>query len=245
MTEFPEHPPARSGGWSFVDFILIWLGGVFATGVLVFFFPAEGSSDWLILAGLAAQYLGTLGVFWLLWERKSRPDTGFTIEVRDVRYAGLGVLFQLALALLFLPLTRILFPDGGPPQIIGDVISNPDATLVMKVGLFSAAVLLAPATEELVYRGVLLKALGRMKDRLAIFTTAIVFAAVHVVGLDPDRMLASAAVALPPIFLLGLVLAWVTKKSGRLGPAIFLHSGWNFLAAVVLLLPQDLLEGLG
>jgi membrane protease YdiL (CAAX protease family) len=29
-------------------------------------------------------------------------------------------------------------------------------------------------------------------------------------------------------------------RSGRLGPAIFLHSGFNLLAAIVLLLPADL-----
>jgi membrane protease YdiL (CAAX protease family) len=52
----------------------------------------------------------------------------------------------------------------------------------------------------------------------------------------------SAVVVLPPIFLLGLVLGWLTQRSGRLGPAIFLHSGWNLLAAFVLLLPPEFLE---
>jgi membrane protease YdiL (CAAX protease family) len=31
-------------------------------------------------------------------------------------------------------------------------------------------------------------------------------------------------------------------RSGRLGPAIFLHSGFNLLAAIVLLLPADLAD---
>jgi membrane protease YdiL (CAAX protease family) len=72
--------------------------------------------------------------------------------------------------------------------------------------------------------------------------TALVFALVHLLGVDPDRFLASAAVVAPPIFLLGLMLAWLTIREGRLGPAIFLHSGWNLLAALVLLLPGELLE---
>jgi membrane protease YdiL (CAAX protease family) len=55
-------------------------------------------------------------------------------------------------------------------------------------------------------------------------------------------MLASAAVFLPPLFLLGMLLAWVTLRTGRLGPAIFIHSGWNLLSAVVLLLPTEMLE---
>jgi membrane protease YdiL (CAAX protease family) len=73
----------------------------------------------------------------------------------------------------------------------------------------------------------------------------VVFSAVHVLGLNVDRLLASAVVVLPPIFLLGLILAWLTVRTGRLGPAIFLHSGWNLLAAIVLLLPEELVEGLG
>jgi membrane protease YdiL (CAAX protease family) len=57
--------------------------------------------------------------------------------------------------------------------------------------------------------------------------------------------LQSAAVVLPPLFVLGLLLAWITQRSGRLGPAIFIHSGWNLLAAFVLLLPPEVLEQMG
>jgi membrane protease YdiL (CAAX protease family) len=75
--------------------------------------------------------------------------------------------------------------------------------------------------------------------------SSAVFALVHLTGLDTDTMLRSAAVVLSPFFILGLVLAWLTQRHGRLGPAIFLHSGWNLLAAFVLLLPADLLEQVG
>jgi len=53
---------------------------------------------------------------------------------------------------------------------------------------------------------------------------------------------AASAVVLPQLFIVGVVLAWVTVRSGRLGPAIFIHSGFNLLAAVVLLLPPELLQ---
>ncbi len=73
-------------------------------------------------------------------------------------------------------------------------------------------------------------------------TTALVFSVFHLLGLDPTRMLQAAAVVLPQLFIVGLVLAWLTLRTGRLGPAIFVHSGFNLLAAVVLLLPPELLE---
>jgi membrane protease YdiL (CAAX protease family) len=49
----------------------------------------------------------------------------------------------------------------------------------------------------------------------------------------------------PPVFGLGVLLAWLTTRYDRLGPAIFLHSGWNLVAALVLLLPSELLESVG
>jgi membrane protease YdiL (CAAX protease family) len=72
--------------------------------------------------------------------------------------------------------------------------------------------------------------------------TALVFAAFHIIGLDPSRLLAASAVVLPQLFIVGVVLAWVTLRTNRLGPAIFMHSGFNLLAAIVLLVPPELLE---
>jgi membrane protease YdiL (CAAX protease family) len=72
--------------------------------------------------------------------------------------------------------------------------------------------------------------------------TALVFAVFHLLGLDPERLLPAAAVVLPQLLIVGLVLAWVTLRTKRLGPAIFIHSGFNLLAAIVLLLPPELLE---
>ena len=69
--------------------------------------------------------------------------------------------------------------------------------------------------------------------------TSLVFAAFHTLGLDPERLLQAAAVVLPQLFLVGLVLAWITLRTGRLGPAIFIHSGFNLLAALVFLLPPE------
>jgi membrane protease YdiL (CAAX protease family) len=106
-------------------------------------------------------------------------------------------------------------------------------------------VVLAPVTEELIFRGVLLKAIEQGGRRTIMVVTSLVFAAFHLLGLDPSRMFQAAAVVLPQLFIVGLALAWVTLRSKRLGPAIFIHSGFNLLAAVVLLLPPELLEPIG
>jgi membrane protease YdiL (CAAX protease family) len=233
-----------SRSWSVVDFILIWLGGLLGTGVFFAAGAAIGDDDLLLLLGLAGQYAGNLGVFALLRWRKTDPDVGLDVRSGDLVYIGVGLVLQLAMAVLLLPISNLLFPDGQPPQEVADVIAGADS-LPLQLGLLLAAVVLAPLSEEIMFRGVLLRALEPRGKRLAMVVSALVFSAVHALGLDVDRLWQSVAVVLPPIFLLGLVLAWLTQRSGRLGPAIFLHSGWNLLAAFVLLLPSDLLEQVG
>lgn len=227
--------------WSVIDFVLIWLGGLVGTGAFAALALALDDEDLLLLLGLAGQYVGNLGVFWILSRRKSVNDLGFNIKGTDFGYIALGVVFQIAMALVLLPLSELLFPDGRPPQEVADVIADASSTM-MRVGLVLAAVVLAPITEELMFRGVLLRALEPRGKRLALVVSALVFASVHILGLDVETLWRSSIIVLPPIFILGLVLGWITQRSGRLGPAIFLHSGWNLLAAFVLLLPEDILE---
>ena len=133
-------------------------------------------------------------------------------------------------------------PDGAPPQQVAEALADLNASILLKVSLIVATVVLAPVTEELIFRGVLLRAILHRGRVLAMVVSAAVFSAIHVLGLGTEQILASAVVVLPPIFILGVLLAWITIRSGRLGPAIFIHSGWNLLAALVLLLPPEVLE---
>lgn len=227
--------------WSVYDFILIWLGGLVGTGVFFALGVALAQEDWVTVLALAGQYIGSLGVFWILTRNKEVAEIGLTINRSDFFYVALGLVLQIAIALLFLPLSDLLFPEGRPQQEVAEVIANADTTF-LRVALVSAAVVLGPFTEELMYRGVLLKALQVRGRVFALIVSSLLFALVHLAGLDTSRLLASAAIFLPPLFVLGLVLAWITQRTGRLGPAIFLHSGWNLLSAFVLLLPTEVLE---
>ncbi|MCZ6661718.1 MAG: type II CAAX endopeptidase family protein [Actinobacteria bacterium] len=226
--------------WSIVDFVLVVLGGFLGAGVFLAVSLALGNSEFLLVMGLAGQYVGHLLVLWLLG-RGREGDLGFVIDGGDIRYLALGLLLQLVLAVLFLPLTTRLFPEGDSAQQIGDAISALETTPT-RIAAVVVAVVLAPVTEELIFRGVLLKALGSKGRRTIMVVTALVFAAFHMLGLAPEALAAAALVVLPQLFVIGLILAWVTLKTGRLGPAIFLHSGFNLLAAIVLLIPQELLE---
>ncbi|MGH8870427.1 MAG: lysostaphin resistance A-like protein [Acidimicrobiia bacterium] len=229
--------------WSLLDFLLVVLGGLVGAAMLVAVSTLLGDDEMSLVLALSGQYIGHLLVLWLLARR--RGEVGFAIEGSDTLYLGLGLLLQLALAVLFFPLSSLLFPNGDSAQQVGTALAGLETTPARLTAMVTAVVL-APVTEELVFRGVLLKALEGRARRTIMVATALVFAAFHMLGLDPDRILQAAAVVLPQLFIVGLVLAWLTLRSKRLGPAIFIHSGFNLLAAVVfLLLPPELLEQIG
>ena len=69
------------------------------------------------------------------------------------------------------------------------------------------------------------------------------FAGFHLFGLSGD-LLRGALLVVPTFFLMGVILARVTVKKGRLGPAIFIHSGFNLLALLILLMPPELVDRL-
>ncbi len=233
--------------WRVVDFAVIWLAGLLGAGIVGYGYgilQPDVSESNLIIAGLAGRYLATLIVFGWLARVREIGEIGLTVQPKDTLYAGVGMLSQIVVALLIYPLVVRLFPDGGPVQDIGGVITSPDTTTTLKMTLFVTAVLIAPFVEELLFRGILLKALQRHGRNLAVVVSSLLFTAIHVPGLSMDNMLASAVVVLPPLFVLGVVLAFLTLRTGRLGPAIFLHSGWNLLVASVLLIPRELLERL-
>jgi membrane protease YdiL (CAAX protease family) len=88
-------------------------------------------------------------------------------------------------------------------------------------------VLVAPVTEELLFRGLLLPALAAQHGtRNAVIGTAILFGLFHL-----DYQAAVYAT------LMGLLLGAVRVRGGSVLPAIALHAGFN---ALPVLLPEEL-----
>lgn len=227
--------------WSILDYILVWLGGIFVGQIFLVLIPSEPIGFW-ILGGIAGSYAGYAITIWLLSRRKEDADLGLTIERKDLAFVALGLFLQITITLLIQPLANLLIPEGTQPQEITERLLDASTTTQLKIAFFAVLVVLTPVFEELVYRGVLLRALLKRGRKLAIFVSALVFASVHALDLDLNNFLSSAAVVLPPIFVLALILGWVTVRNGRLGPAIFIHSGWNLLGAIILLVPNELLQ---
>ncbi len=98
-----------------------------------------------------------------------------------------------------------------------------------QIYMASAAVLLVPVAEELLFRGILyptLKGLGW--PRLAFWGTAILFGAVHLT-----------LMTFVPLTFLGLCLAWLYEKTGNLLASIFAHSLFNLANLLLLVLSRQ------
>ncbi|MCL6648499.1 MAG: CPBP family intramembrane metalloprotease [Chloroflexi bacterium] len=126
---------------------------------------------------------------------------------------GLGIQVGYGLLLQALGLAQ------ENPQRIDVLVGTTPASLA--IALLSAA-LIAPIAEEAFFRGLVLQGLiGRLGAVGAVVVSSLLFALSHLV---PQ--------VIPPIFLLGILLALLRLWSGSLWPAILLHSLFNTLSLV-------------
>jgi len=200
------------------------------------------SEEFLLVTSALGQYAGhILGLVALAHRRGGSSTLGFSVAPKDVWYVGLGLFLQVALPLLFFPLAN-LAGDGEATQVVSDQIQQLGG-LGARIAMALVVGVLAPVTEEVMFRGVLLKALAGFGRRTAIIVSALVFAGFHLFGLSGD-LLRGAILIVPTFFVMGVILASVTWRRDRLGPAIFIHSGFNVLALLVLLMPPELIDQL-
>tara|TARA_B100000029_G_scaffold509956_1_gene600312 strand:+ start:1434 stop:2144 length:711 start_codon:yes stop_codon:yes gene_type:complete len=85
------------------------------------------------------------------------------------------------------------------------------------------AMLIAPISEEILFRGFLLKKISsRYGPKKSILITSIIFALFH---LDLGSII--------PVFILGASIGWVKNKTGSLLPCIGIHIIQNSLAVIL------------
>lgn len=82
--------------------------------------------------------------------------------------------------------------------------------------------IIAPVTEELFYRGMLLRVLSKANQRFAIITTALFFGLGH--ANLPQFILA---------FLVGVFLGHITMKHGSIIPAVIVHMFVNTMSGLI------------
>ena len=144
--------------------------------------------------------------------------------------AALGLALQLPMVELTTVLARAIPTLAHPPEV--DAAIEALTRMNTPLRAFSVPltfVVIAPVTEELLFRGLILRGLRtRYGPTRAILASAILFAAFH---LDPQTLVFGT--------LVGLLLGVIAERAGSTLPSIALHAGFN---ALPVLFPAELVE---
>jgi membrane protease YdiL (CAAX protease family) len=147
---------------------------------------------------------------------------------------AVGVWLSLQLAARF-ALTTVLasaYP-GVNAELSGSISSGPVLSSRGAALLLICVVVVAPAMEELAFRGVVLRGLmRRLSFWPAALASSLLFACLHVTA-------AGSTAAVPSVILTVMLFAvlqcLLVRRTGRLGPAVIVHGGVNLLVTAAVL----------
>jgi len=236
VTELLDNRPWRIGHAAGAVF-----AGLAAVTVAAILIGPEITDSETFRVLIPVQTLVQLGLiaWWASRGARRRFSLGFRFEGSDLIGLPLGVGFQIAASIAgfqiaasiaMLPIVLWVLDGDAPTQEVVESASGLVGIDIVLVVL--GAGLLAPLAEELVFRGVLLRALIVSRGRrFATYVSAAVFAAIHL--LDPNAWM-----VVPILFALGIVLAKVTISTGRIAQAVFTHMAFNLVAVGSLFLVE-------
>ncbi|MCQ2490607.1 MAG: CPBP family intramembrane metalloprotease [Ruminococcus sp.] len=138
---------------------------------------------------------------------------------RALQYCMIGLLLW-TVSLYLVTGTSDVFSKYGI-DIIPDLSGVANTYLGKTVQLVYSC-MIAPVTEELFFRGVLLRTFAKSNQRFAVFISALFFGLVH--GNLQQFILA---------FLLGIFLAHITLKHGSIIPSILVHICVNTASTII------------
>lgn len=153
-------------------------------------------------------------------------DLGLRFRAVDgLAFVG-GAILQAALPYLYVPLLELL--GRTAEDVEAEARRVVEGTTGAGIALLVLVVCIgAPFAEELFFRGLLLRATDRrFGPTVAIVASAVVFGLSHLQGIQ-----------LPALLLVGVFAAVLAVRSGRLGPAMLFHAGfnaWSLLQILVL-----------
>jgi hypothetical protein len=215
--------------------------GVVAAGVLrqagVAAFQSPDSPANILLATLSFQGVAWFLIFHFLKQHKADWRDAFGLRNANLKKSLLlaaGVLVLVLPVVLCLEQVSVLALEklGWPPEdqrAVELIVNAKSAWLRGYLAFF--AIVLAPVSEEFMFRGVLFPFVKQIDwPRLAWFGVSFLFALIHV-----------NAPTLLPLFVLALVLTWLYQKTGCLLAPIAAHSLFN-TANLLLLHYQDQLN---
>lgn len=197
------------------------VSGHFMNDFLMEFWASENSNTWLMVIFAIL----SISIFALWYYMKYNGN--YLPEPRAVFHplSLLGLVMLVPgmqfLSTYIISFTSALFPDWL--KIYEELIETAGLDSCLTFGLFLYSVILAPISEELIFRGVTL----RQAQKYFPFWAANLFQALLFGALHMNMIQGIYA------FCLGLILGYVCDKSGSIYHAILLHMLFNFWGTVI------------
>lgn len=168
------------------------------------------------------------------WWGSGRVSADLGLKFRPVDIAlgvaGVVVMFGVVIAM------SVLLQALGVPQASNLEGFEDNLTAPIIVFLVVLAGVLAPITEELLFRGVLMRGLAaRWSPTVAVIGQGVVFGLAH---LMLDGGWGNVGLVLP-LTGLGIVLGWLARATGRLGPGMLAHALYNLAQVALLVATAD------
>ncbi|MBI4201232.1 MAG: CPBP family intramembrane metalloprotease [Chloroflexi bacterium] len=224
-----EAPVIMAVPWTFRDAakaILLVVGGTAVLALALLGLPGlskslEGGAALLLSASLEAMLLVAIWRFGPWRYGGSWSSLGLRPTLNRGAPMALMVLFaSVSFAALYTISVAILGLDTlRPPQLPSQLVD----TYPLRLATFSLAVLVAPAAEEVFFRGFLLPAfVARWGFAPGAVLVSLLFAMSHGVP-----------ALLAPAFISGLLLAWLYRRTGSLWNCVLAHTAQNAMAFAV------------
>lgn len=200
-------------------------------------FTAAVPPEWFVGASLVGLWVGLFGGAWLgslaRGTRRLAADLGIRFRLVDLSGIAIGIGGQLVVALMYEPFIHNIRKFDAPTTKLTGAAHGGGFAVIALLTVFGA-----PFFEEVFFRGLLFKGLARLltpkapgrSGRRTVGVAAAVVLDGALFGLAHGELVQLAGLA-----AFGMVLAFVSYKTGRLGMNIVSHASFNAVAVIAIL----------
>jgi uncharacterized protein len=185
--------------------------------------PAKLTVGSIMLSIIASLGITMMVVAYLRWVRGLNPAELFGFALVPLRKVGLVVAVTILPVLIVVAgigagmeyVLKDVWPDLAVQSTVTQLATAEDG--LARTLMIIAAVLIAPLSEELIFRGFIYGVCKRFTDApYAAVISALLFAVVHV-----------HVASFVPLFVLALILVWLYERTGSLLVPMLMHAGFN------------------
>lgn len=257
----PENPTPDNPPWNAWSAFGVWVASVIAIVIfpLIFVLPyflnqpvnltdsakateflqTDSTAIFLQLLSVIPAHILTLVLAWFV---VTKFNTFSFRETLGWQWNGFKVWHTIVLFIFFYAIALSLTLIFGDVENEFEKMLNSSRTAVYLVAFF--ATFTAPLVEEVIYRGLLYSAFQRKFGiPIAVFLVTLLFTAVHIPQYSSSNIPDFAPIL--TLLIVSLTLTLIRVRTGNLLPCIVLHTVFNGIQSIFLILQPFLPENIG